>query len=52
MGEVGLRLLNQGKHKSIVSEIYLVDEAGLLRPESLTMQGDGLINYRQSKKGK
>ncbi len=52
IGLVGLRLSNKGKKRSVVSEIYLVDEAGLMRPDSLALHSDGMVHFRQSKKGK
>jgi len=51
IGQVGLRLSNKGKKRSVVSEIYLVDEAGLMRPDSLALHSDGMVHFRQSKKG-
>lgn len=35
----------------MVSEIYVVDEAGLMRPDSLALHSDGTVHFRQSKKG-
>lgn len=52
IGQVGLRLKNMGKKRSVVSEIYVVDEAGLMRPDSLALHSDGMVHFRQSKKGK
>lgn len=52
VGQVGLRLSNKGKKRSVVSEIYVVDEAGLMRPDSLALHSDGTVHFRQSKKGK
>ena len=52
VGQVGLRLSNKGKMRSVVSEIYVVDEAGLMRPDSLALHSDGTVHFRQSKKGK
>lgn len=36
----------------MVSEIYVVDEAGLVRPDSLDLHSDGTVHFLQSKKGK
>lgn len=52
IGQVGMRLNNRGGKRSVVSEIYVVDEAGLMRPDSLALHSDGMIHFRQSKKGK
>lgn len=51
IGEVGLRLQHKGKRRAVVSEIYLVDEAGLLRPESLDLHTEGTMHFRTSTKG-
>lgn len=50
IGQVGMRLNNRGGKRSVVSEIYVVDEAGLMRPDSLALHSDGMIHFRQSKK--
>jgi hypothetical protein len=52
IGQIGLRLNNKGEKRSVVSEIYVVDEAGLMRPDSLALRSDGMVHFRQSKRGK
>jgi hypothetical protein len=50
-GEVGLRLSNTGAHRSTITEVYLIDEAGLLQPETADVQGRGQVHFRKATKG-
>lgn len=49
-GEVGLRLSNQGVARATITEVYLVDEAGLLRPETARVEGTGQVHFRKATK--
>lgn len=49
---MGLKLSNQGGQRSTVTEVYLLDEAGLfLRPETAEVVGQGLVHFRKASKG-
>lgn len=50
-GEVGLRLSNQGAARATITEVYMVDEAGLLRPETARVESTGQVHFRKATKG-
>ena len=49
---MGLRLSNRGKAQATVTEVYVADEAGLLRPETARVAGIGQVHFRKATKCK
>lgn len=51
-GEIGLRLSNQGELRGTITEVYMMDEAGLLRAETADVEGTGQVHFRKATKGR